>query len=409
MENRKKGRLLFFSISLLILLSIIYVYVGGKVKDRGDKPTAATLVIECAHKTGAFFERAWNDGVNKVRGNYVNIHYQKTMQVLPGKIAEETKKTILFRNINLRLTLRNISREAYLAPVDIAVPDGVTVPSFVDGTLFKESSEYVFATTEAGLYGSPSFEGKPVRYTEMWEEFLRVGISEDCCYQLVSMSGELLYGNGTNFLRNREDMPLTEDIDFSEERVDLGVKYVSQYPSLPNGCEITSLATVLNFYGYNISKEDLAREYLKKGEVGSSNFYKEFVGDPFKNNSFGCYAPVIVDAANSYLSAADSPLRAVDLTGSDFKELLWWVREGTPVIVWGAANISVEPAFSIEWIVDGEYLIWKTNLHCMVLSGYDTRKNTVIVSDPMRGIKEYDMDAFVKRFKQFYSQAVILD
>ncbi|MBR5761174.1 MAG: C39 family peptidase, partial [Lachnospiraceae bacterium] len=85
------------------------------------------------------------------------------------------------------------------------------------------------------------------------------------------------------------------------------------------------------------------------------------------------------------------------------------VREGSPVIVWGAANISNEPVLSIEWIVDGEYLVWKTNLHCMVLIGYDTREKTVIVSDPMRGIKEYDMAAFIKRYKQFYSQAVVLD
>ncbi|MBO4680223.1 MAG: C39 family peptidase [Lachnospiraceae bacterium] len=409
MENRKKGKLLFFSISLLILLLIIYVYAGGRVSDRGDEPTAATFVIECAHKTGDFFTRVYNDEVRRIREAYTAYHAKKTLEVLPGKIASDTAKSIRIKSINVRFTLRNLSRAEYLEPVDIDVPDGVAVPSVVDGTTFKESSDYVFATSEVGLFGSPSFEGKPVRTTEMWEEFLRVGISEDCCYQLVSMSGELLYGNGTNFLRHREDMPLTEEIDLEEERVKLDVRYISQYPSLPNGCEITSLATVLNYYGFDISKEDLAREYLKKADIGEANFYKEFVGDPFKNNSFGCYAPVIVDAANSYLSAAGSPMQAVDLTGSDFKDLLLLVRNGTPVIVWGAANITAEPVLSIEWIVDGEYLIWKTNLHCMVLTGYDIRKNTVIVSDPMRGIREYDMDAFIKRFKQFYSQAVILD
>ena len=409
MENRKKGRLLFFSISLLILLTIIYVYAGGKVKDRGDKPTAATFVIECAHKTGAFFKDSWNKSVNLIRHNYMEFHAQKSFKELPGKIAKETARNLLFKNMTLRLTLRNTTREAYSEPVDIEVPEGISVPSVVEGTKFRESSDYVFAISEAGLYASPYFEGTPIRKTEVWEEFLRVGISEDCCYQLVSMKGELLYGNGTNFLRNREDMPLTEEIGIEDERVALDVKYISQYPSLPNGCEITSLATVLNFYGFDITKEALARDYLNKREVGSANFYKEFVGDPFKTNSFGCYAPVIVDAANSFLSAADSPLRALDLTGSEFKDLLMWVRSGSPVIVWGAANISTEPVFSVEWIVDGEYLIWKTNLHCMVLTGYDTRKNTVTVSDPMRGIKEYDMDAFIKRFKQFYSQAVVLD
>lgn len=409
MENRKKGRLLFFSISLLILLAIIYIYAGGKVKDRGDKPTAATFVVECAHKTGAFFSRTWDKGRRQVETAYFNYQAKKTMEELPVRIAENLSKSVRIQNLNVRFTLRNIIRGEYEEPVDIEVPVGISVPSVVEGIEFRETSDYVFAVSEAGLYASPSFEGTPVKTTGLWEEFLRVGISKDCCYQLVTMNGELLYGNGTNFLRNREDMPLTEEIDMEEERVKLDVHYIGQNPSLPNGCEITSLATVLKYLGFNISKEELARDYLKKGEIGAANFYKEFVGDPFKTNSFGCYAPVIVDAADSYLEAAGSPLRATDLTGAAFKDLLLRVREGTPVIVWGAANIATEPVFSLEWIVDGEYLVWKTNLHCMVLIGYDTRKNVVIVSDPLRGIKEYDMDAFIKRYKQFYSQAVVID
>lgn len=409
MENRKKGRLLFFSISLLILLAIIYIYAGGKVKDRGDKPTAATFVVECAHKTGEFLVGTVNKGRRQVETAYFNYQAKKAMEELPVRFAENLSKTLRIQNLNIRFTLRNIIRGEYEEPVDIEVPTGVSVPSVVEGIKFRETADYVFAVSEVGLYASPSFEGRPVKTTEIWEEFLRVGISEDCCYQLVTMNGELLYGNGTNFLRHREDMPLTEEIDMQEERVKLDVHYIGQNPSLPNGCEITSLATVLEFLGFGISKEDLARDYLKKGDIGAANFYEEFVGDPFKTNSFGCYAPVIVDAADSYLEAAGSPLRATDLTGAAFKDLLLRVREGTPVIVWGAANIGTEPVFSLEWIVDGEYLVWKTNLHCMVLIGYDTRKNVVIVSDPLRGIKEYDMDAFIKRYKQFYSQAVVID
>ena len=45
----------------------------------------------------------------------------------------------------------------------------------------------------------------------------------------------------------------------------------------------------------------------------------------------------------------------------------------------------------------------------MVLKGYDTEKHTVIVDDPMRATEEYDMTLFIKRFKQFYSQAVVVE
>ena len=164
MENRKKGRLLFFSISLLILLTIIYVYAGGRAKDRGDKPTAATFVIECAHKTADFFADSWREAQLIVREKYLARQAHKTLAVLPGKIAEATAKTMRIKSINVRFTLRKMSREEeYTEPVDIFVPEGVSVPSVVEGTTFRESGEYVFAISEAGLYASPYFEGTPIR------------------------------------------------------------------------------------------------------------------------------------------------------------------------------------------------------------------------------------------------------
>lgn len=413
MPKKINWKLLIFSISVLVLVTTVYLYVNGSIKHDDDKPTAASVVREFVQKTGEFFEKTGESIREKREERQYNRHLKKILKTLPDKLAEATVKTVFIKNIDFHMSKIGgadlTAGNDYEDPVSIAIPDGVIVQSVVDGTEFRPSSELVFASGEVGLYGSPSFEGVPVRRTEMWEEFLRVGISEDCCYQLVSMSGELLYGNGTNFLRNREDMPLTEEINLDKERVQLDVKYIGQFPSLPNGCEITSLATVLKFYGFNIDKDTLNRDFLDKGAVGKANFYKEFVGDPANRNSFGCYAPVIVKAADSYLESKDSTLHATDLTGASFEELLLKVREGTPVIVWGAANIGTEPALSIEWIVDGEYLVWKTNLHCMVLIGYDTRENTVIVSDPMRGIKEYDMTAFIKRYKQFYSQAVVIE
>ncbi len=110
MENRKKGRLLFFSISLLLLLAIIYIYEGGKVKDRGDKPTAATFVVECAHKTGEFLSRTWDNGRRRVETAYLNYQAKKTMEEYPVKMSENLSKTLRIQNLNVRFTLRNIIR-----------------------------------------------------------------------------------------------------------------------------------------------------------------------------------------------------------------------------------------------------------------------------------------------------------
>lgn len=48
----------------------------------------------------------------------------------------------------------------------------------------------------------------------------------------------------------------------------LDIPFVSQYPELPTGCEITALTTVLNYLGYNVDKLTMADYYLDKGKMG---------------------------------------------------------------------------------------------------------------------------------------------
>lgn len=278
----------------------------------------------------------------------------------------------------------------------------------VDGKYFRPMDDYVYSCACTKLFDSPSMVNAIVTAGE-WEEYKRLGISSDGIYQLLTGDGRILFANGQYFRRYRENMPLTEEINIPAERVELEVKHLGQNPSLPNGCEITSLAMVLNYLGYDITKENLSDNYLPKAAVGEANFYEEFVGNPRDASSYGCYAGAIVNAANSFLASRGSEKKAVDYTGTDFATLLTKVKQGNPVILWATAYLNQDPGYTTEWWVDGEYLVWKANLHCVVLSGYDSNENTVIVQDPMRGTEEYDMELFIKRFKQFYSQAVIIE
>lgn len=282
------------------------------------------------------------------------------------------------------------------------------IPTEVDNVSFRAVDDFVYSCAAAKLYGNPTLSQMAVKTAGAWEQFKRVGISESCVYQLVTQSGQIVYADGRYFRRNPENMDLTENIRMAKERVVLDVDHISQNPTLPNGCEITSLATVLNYLGYDVSKETLADQYLPKAAAGEANFYEEFVGNPRSKDAYGCYAGAIVNAANAYLAAVGSEQRAYDYTGSLMQDILGVVRNGTPVVVWATAYMEEDPGYTTQWIVDGEYLVWKANLHCVVLIGYDTNEGTVIVSDPMRGIEEYDMDTFVKRFRQFYSQAVVI-
>lgn len=181
---------------------------------------------------------------------------------------------------------------------------------------------------------------------------------------------------------------------------------INQNPELPCGCEVTSLTMVLNYHKVEAEKCDLADNYLPKGSIGSTNYNKAFIGDPRDSNSYGCYAPVIKATANAYLKDKKSKLRAKDISGKEFKELLPYVDDGTPVIIWGTIDCK-QGSYTTEWVVDGETVKWYAPEHCMVLVGYNSKK--VYVADPLKGdIVGYERTTFVERYKSLGKQAVIL-
>ena len=200
--------------------------------------------------------------------------------------------------------------------------------------------------------------------------------------------------------------------NLSKRNVKLPVKCVYQNPELPSGSEITSLATVLNYFGYGLSKVDLSDNYLEKSIDKIADFWKVFLGDP-KSNGFGCYAQPIVDAANKYLKSNNQKYVAVNYSGNNFEKLLKQVENGNPVIIWSTtydektADLH-EPYATYKWEVDGKTVQWISPEHCMVLIGYDIDKNIAIVSDPQRGIVEYNLETVKARYSAMHSQCVIL-
>ncbi len=412
MQRKNKVKLLVLSVSVLLLLIIVYSAGTNRTHDESSGKTLATIVREAALKTSAFFKDSYSNFKAKQE---LRREEKKAREAAEAFLLNSENENVinedapLLEEPDITEALEEYVTE-YVDPFEINVPDELNIPAVVGDTEFRSVRDYVYAKEEANLYEDPSCEGGALGKSFLWQEFLRVGISKDCCYQLVTEDGRLVYSDGSHYKRNREDMPLTEEITLPEgDSALLDVEYVSQFPTLPNGCEVTSLATVLKYLGFNITKDELADSFLPKKKVGKANFYYEFVGDPSSRNSYGCYAPAIVTTATNYFEFAESDLQAVDLTGFSFQDLLIKVKAGYPVIVWAAANLESEPKDATEWIVDGEYLVWKDNLHCMVLIGYDISRNIVIVSDPMKGINEYDMDLFIKRYKQFYSQAVLIE
>jgi uncharacterized protein YvpB len=205
------------------------------------------------------------------------------------------------------------------------------------------------------------------------------------------------------------DEEVTEEVEEEEipNSFSLDVENIMQNPELPTGCEITSLTIVLNYLGYNVDKCYLADNYLTKGEIGTVTPYQAFLGNPRSSSSYGCYSPVIVKAANSYLSDVESNLEAYDYVGTEFEDLYKEIYEGRPIIVWATINL-IDPYYTTKWVIDGEEFQWKANEHCLVLYGYDVDNNLVYIADPLVGNVTYDLDVFKDRYEKMYYQAVVI-
>ena len=189
----------------------------------------------------------------------------------------------------------------------------------------------------------------------------------------------------------------------------LEVKAILQNPELPTGCEVTSLTTLLQYLGYDVSKTELANNHLPCTSNGGVSFNDYFVGSPYIDNSFGCFAPVIVKTAESYFSASGVTDRTVmNLTGTEFSDLFPYIAKGNPIVIWATMNLK-EPIQRVYWnLPDGTPEYWYTYEHCMVLTGYDLDRNLVYASDPLNGNVSYALDLFQLRYEQLGSQCVII-
>ena len=59
-----------------------------------------------------------------------------------------------------------------------------------------------------------------------------------------------------------EETVEAQPAELNFDGVQLDVSPVLQLPEMPNGCETSSLTALLNYYGYPVTKEELASEYL---------------------------------------------------------------------------------------------------------------------------------------------------
>ncbi|CAG7604471.1 hypothetical protein PAESOLCIP111_00702 [Paenibacillus solanacearum] len=183
---------------------------------------------------------------------------------------------------------------------------------------------------------------------------------------------------------------------------------IYQKPELPSGCELTSLAMLLQYYGVKKSKMELVPEmkkdttpirYNKDGSIAywgnpNTGFVGEITGSA---KGFGIYHTALIDLLQKYVSSA------VDLTREPFSKLERQVSEGFPVVAWT----------TIDYKVPEKWVTWDTDLgpirttfmeHAVLLVGYD--EQYVYVNDPLTGKRKIEKSQFIATWEAMGKQAL---
>ena len=194
------------------------------------------------------------------------------------------------------------------------------------------------------------------------------------------------------------------------------VTLIYQNPELPNGCEITSLAILLDWAGYPIDKVELSNTYLpKQGFYRSDEVLhgadpnRAYAGDPSDRSSgWYCFEGPILEAANAYLAGQNTTQRAAPLSGTTREELENYMNDGIPLAVWVTLDYS-EPwtRESSSWILpDGAEYVPYTNLLCVVLAGWDG--DDYRIANPIDGWQTVSPDRFWNCFDAMGRRAVAI-
>ncbi|WP_040206156.1 C39 family peptidase [Neobacillus jeddahensis] len=192
------------------------------------------------------------------------------------------------------------------------------------------------------------------------------------------------------------------------DSIQLDVPLLNQMdqPKLYNGCEVTSLAMMLNFHGVEVTKNELANNIktvpltYNNGQKG--NPHTGFVGDMVNGPGLGVYNEPVLELAQKYVGD-----KAVNLTNRSFSEVLEKVGQGLPV--WIITTTTFAPVSAFEtWDTPQGQIDITFSEHSVVITGYDA--NYIYINDPYgTKNKKLDRENFTKAWEQMGKQAIVIE
>lgn len=187
---------------------------------------------------------------------------------------------------------------------------------------------------------------------------------------------------------------------------------VSQLPELPRGCEVTSLAMLLNYAGVEADKMTLAKQVKKDptpyrkvdGKVYFGNPNVGFVGDMYDKSKpgYGVYQKPIDTLTRQYLGN-----RVVNLTGRPFTSVTNQLDKKKPVWVIANTWFTKLPSsqFQTFYTEQGPVKITYRE-HSVLVTGYDSQY--IYFNDPLTNEKNRKINRtnFVAAWEQMGKQAI---
>ncbi|WP_311316058.1 C39 family peptidase [Cytobacillus oceanisediminis] len=197
-----------------------------------------------------------------------------------------------------------------------------------------------------------------------------------------------------------------------KDRVLLDAPIIKQFPELPRGCEVTSLAMLLQYKGIKTNKITLANNIKKNSVPLKKESGKIFWGDPnegfvgdmysYKNPGYGVYHKPIRELAEKYI-----PGQIIDLTGRDFVELQAYLSLGIPIwIITNTTYNELPDSAFVKWFTPNGEIKITYKEHSVLITGYDEK--AIYFNDPIDGMKNklISKGEFLAAWKQMGSQAV---
>jgi uncharacterized protein YvpB len=190
------------------------------------------------------------------------------------------------------------------------------------------------------------------------------------------------------------------------DHVYLDAPSLNQFPELPRGCEVTSLAMLLQSADINVDKLTLAKQIkkdvtpfnVKNGVIYYGHPNDGFIGSmySFKERGLGVYHEPIAELAKQYL-----PERVLDFTGNDFDDIKIHLSDSRPV--WVITNIHFKK-LSSDYFRTWETPRGKVEItykeHSVLITGYD--QEYIYFNDPITGTK--NKKAPIKDFEESWVQ-----